>query len=73
MGPLVLEILSHQSELTERARGATDGANEASLLVGQVVCRALGRFDAKARGAEISLAMRKDLDALIEKALRAQH
>ena len=73
MGPLVIEILSHQSELTARARGATEGANEASWLVGQVVCRALGRFDASARGEELSDAMKRDLDLLIAKALRAQH
>lgn len=73
MAPSVMTILGHQTELASRARRCTGDANEAALLVGRVMCRALGRFTAPTPAAEISDAMRRHLDQLIEQALERQH
>ncbi len=73
MGPRVMHILSHQIELAARARRSTGDVNEASLLVGRVMCRALGRLEKSTSKAEISESLRRDLDRLIEQALRQRH
>ncbi len=61
----VTAILSRQHELAAKARQFTD-VNEAGLLVGQVVCRALSTFKEAATEEVISRSMRRDLDRLIE-------
>ena len=67
-------ILGRQRELTKAARQFTGDINEASLLVGRVVSRALGKFTGAASEAEIARNMRRDLEVLIEQAERtAQH
>jgi hypothetical protein len=73
MAQPVTAILARQSELAAHARRSTGDVNEASLLVGRVICRAFGRFKGPAPEAEISAAMRLDLDAMIEQALRLRH
>lgn len=73
MAPPVSAILSRQHELTRRARLFTGDVNEASLLVGRVVCKALGRFSALASEADVANQMRRDLELMIEQARRAQH
>jgi hypothetical protein len=69
----VAAILARQDELTAKARQFTGDINEAALLVGRVVCKALGRFRVPAAEKDIELAMRRDLDLLIEQARRARH
>lgn len=73
MAQPVAAILARQDELTAMARQFTGDINEAALLVGRVVCKALGRFTSPAAETEIALAMRRDLELLIEQALRARH
>ena len=73
MAQPVTAILSHQDELTTKARQFTGDVNEASLLVGRVICKALGRYKAPAADAEIGTAMRRDLERLIEQARKARH
>lgn len=68
----VTAILSRQGELAAKARQYTDDTNEASLLVGRVVSRALGTFrDAEAEDVIVH-AMRRDLDCLIDQLRKAR-
>ena len=62
----VTAILSRQGELAAKARQFTQDTNEASLLVGKVVSRALCTFKDEATDDVIMHAMRRDLDRLIE-------
>jgi hypothetical protein len=72
MAQPVTAILSRQGELAAKARQFTQDTNEAGLLVGRVVCRALTRFqDRDAADDVVALAMRRDLDRLIEQLRRA--
>jgi hypothetical protein len=62
----VLALLSHQQELADAARRSISGdANEASLMVGEVITRALRRIkQGKAAGA--GAALLTELDLLID-------
>ncbi|MEZ6022010.1 MAG: hypothetical protein R3C16_00995 [Hyphomonadaceae bacterium] len=70
MAQPVTAILSRQSELAARARKFTGDTNEAGLLVHQVVLRAFNKYrdqDALDGESDLSRALGKDLDALIER------
>jgi predicted GNAT family N-acyltransferase len=69
----VTAILSRQGELAARARQFTEDTNEASLLVGRVVSRALSTFKGTEADDVITHAMRRDLDRLIEQLKKARH
>jgi predicted GNAT family N-acyltransferase len=69
----VTAILSGASELAAAARMFTHDTNEASLLVGRVVSRAFGAFEAGVSDEVIRRAMRRDLDRMIEQRQRAPH
>jgi len=71
MAQPVTAILSRQGELAAQARQFTHDTNEASLLVGRVVSRALTTFREGAAEDVVALAMRRDLDRLIEQLRRA--
>ncbi|MBI3437402.1 MAG: hypothetical protein HY054_01890 [Proteobacteria bacterium] len=72
MAQPVAAILSRQGELAARARKFTEGANEASLLVGRVVSRALlTRERGEAEDIVLST-MSRDLDRMIEQLRSAQ-
>ncbi|MEJ0060962.1 MAG: hypothetical protein WDM79_15890 [Terricaulis sp.] len=62
----VMAILSHQDELSARARRHTGDVNEAGLLVGKVISRAFTKLDAQASAETISASMWRDLDVLIQ-------
>lgn len=66
MAQPVTAILSRQSELTARARKFTEGANEAGLLVGHVVSRALKTRESGEAEEIVLNAMIVDLDRMIE-------
>ena len=51
----------------------TNDTNEASLLVGRVVSRALSTFKGAETDEVITHAMRRDLDRLIEQLKKARH
>lgn len=68
----VTAILSRQGELAAQARLFTKDANEAGLLVGKVMSRALDVFKDGAADDVIQHAMRRDLDRLIEQLRRAR-
>ncbi|HVV32492.1 MAG TPA: hypothetical protein VHC73_04620 [Vitreimonas sp.] len=68
----VTAILSTHAELAAKARAFTGDANEAGLLVGKVVGRALDTFKAEAADDVILHAMQRDLDAMIEKLRRTK-
>ena len=72
MAQPVTAILSHQGELAAKARGFTCDANEAGLLVGKVVSRALATFQDGAADDVIEHTMRRDLDHLIAQLRRAK-
>lgn len=72
MAQPVTAILSHQGELAAKARSFTHDANEAGLLVGKVMSRALDTFKDGAEDAVIEQAMRRDLDRLIAQLRRAR-
>lgn len=72
MAQPVTAILSHQGELAAKARSFTKDANEAGLLVGRVVSRALNTFQDGAADDVIEHAMRRDLDRLIAQLRRAR-
>ena len=72
MAQPVTAILSRQGELAAKARQFTNDTNEACLLVGKVVSRALSTFEGGAADEVISHAMRRDLDRLIEQLRRAR-
>ena len=69
----VTAILSRQGELAAKARQFTNDTNEASLLVGRVVSRALSTFNGTEAEDIITHAMRRDLDRLIEQLKKARH
>jgi hypothetical protein len=66
----VTAILSSQGELAAKARQFTNDTNEANLLVGKVVSRALSTFRETAADDGVLHSMRRDLDRMIEQ-LRA--
>lgn len=72
MAQPVTAILSHQGELAAKARSFTKDANEAGLLVGRVVSKALTTFEDGAADDVIEHAMRRDLDRLIEQLRQAR-
>ena len=72
MAQPVTAILAHQGELAAKARQFTEDANEASLLVGRVVGRALNTFQDGAADEVVAVAMRRELDRLIEQLRRAR-
>jgi len=72
MAQPVTAILSRQGELAAKARQFTQDTNEACLLVGKVVSRALSTFEGGEGDDAISHAMRRDLDRLIEQLRRAR-
>lgn len=73
MAQPVTAILSRQSELALQARQFTQDTNEACLLVGKVVSRALTTFkDDGAPDDVITHSMRRDLDRLIDQLRRAK-
>ena len=72
MAQPVTAILSRQGELAARARKFTSGANEAGLLVGHVVSRALKTRE-RGEAEDIVLnAMIGDLDRMIDRMRSAQ-
>ena len=73
MAQPVTAILSRQGELAAHAREFTNDTNEASLLVGRVVSRALSTFKGTEADDVITHAMRRDLDRLIEQLRKARH
>jgi riboflavin biosynthesis pyrimidine reductase len=73
MAQPVTAILSRRGELAKMARQFTQDTNEASLLVGKVVSRALTTFKDGAADEVITHAMRRDLDRLIEQLRKARH
>jgi hypothetical protein len=73
MAQPVTAILSRQGELAAKAMQFTQDTNEASLLVGKVVSRALSTFkDGVTADDVITHAMRRDLDRLIEQLRKAK-
>jgi hypothetical protein len=62
----VTAILSSQGELAAKARQFTNDTNEANLLVGKVVSRALSTFRETAADDVVLHSMRRDLDRMIE-------
>jgi hypothetical protein len=66
MAQPVTAILSRQTELAAKARRFTNDTNEACLLVGKVVSRALSTFKDGAADEVIVRSMSRDLDRLIE-------
>lgn len=69
MAQLVTAILSHQDALSAKARQHIgDDFNEASLLVGRVMSRALTTMDKDTPASTVSATLRRDLERLL-----AQH
>ena len=66
MAQPVTAILSSQGELAAKARQFTQDTNEANLLVGKVVSRALSNFRDGAADDVILHSMRRDLDRMID-------
>jgi hypothetical protein len=66
MAQPVTAILSSQGELAAKARQFTNDTNEASLLVGKVVSRALSKFRDDTDDDVVLHAMRRDLDRMID-------
>ncbi len=73
MAQPVTAILSSHGELEAKARQFTNDTNEANLLVGKVMSRALSAFRDGASDDVILHAMRRDLDRMIEAMRKAQH
>ena len=73
MAQPVTAILSSHGELEAKARQFTNDTNEANLLVGKVMSRALSAFRDGAADDVILHAMRRDLDRMIETMRKAQH
>jgi hypothetical protein len=73
MAQPVTAILSRQGELAAKARQFTNDTNEASLLVGRVISRALSTFKSAEPDEVITHAMSRDLDRLIEQLKKARH
>lgn len=72
MAQPVTAILSRQGELAEKARLFTNDTNEANLLVGKVMSRALSKSSDGEPDDIVVPAMRRDLDKLIEHLRAAQ-
>lgn len=67
MAQPVTAILSRQEALASRARRFTKDANEAGVLVGHVMSRALGSLRGDEPDQVINEAMQRDLDRMIER------
>ncbi|MBC7769445.1 MAG: hypothetical protein H7124_11720 [Phycisphaerales bacterium] len=65
MAQPVTAILSRQSELADKAWQVTRDMNEANLLVGKVMSRALDQFSDGAAEIDVAQEMRRELDRLI--------
>jgi hypothetical protein len=72
MAQSVTAILERQGELAAKARQFTNDTNEANLLVGKVMSRALSTFRDGETSDMIVHSMRRDLDRLIEQLRSAQ-
>jgi hypothetical protein len=72
MAQPVTAILSRQGELAAKARQFTQDTNEAGLLVGHVVSKALLQLREGAPEELVAGAMRRELDRLIEQIRRAR-
>ncbi len=72
MAQPVTAILSHQGELAAKARRFTQDANEAGIMVGKVVCRAMDAFQDGESEDIILHAMRRDLDRMIDQMRQAR-
>jgi hypothetical protein len=72
MAPPVTAILERQGELAARARQFTGDVNEAGLLVGRVVSRALLTRQRGAPEDVVLTAMNHELDRMIEQLRRAR-
>ena len=70
MAQPVTAILSRQGELAAKARQFTQDTNEASLLVGRVVSKALKQLHEGAPEEVVTLSMRRELDHMIEQLRR---
>lgn len=68
MAQLVTAILSHQDALSAKARQHIGDFNEASLLVGRVMSRALTTMDKDTPVSSVSATLRRDLERML-----AQH
>jgi hypothetical protein len=62
---LVSAILSHQEELAARAVKQLGDVNEAHLLVGKVVSRAMRKLRKDEADEAVSATMERELDALL--------
>lgn len=65
MAHLVSVILSHQEELAARAVKRLGDVNEAHLLVGRVVSRAMRDMRKEEAEEAVSASMSRELDALL--------
>jgi hypothetical protein len=65
MAQPVTAILSRQGELAAKAWQITRDTNEANLLVGKVMSRALNKFTEGAADIDVAQEMRRELDRLI--------
>lgn len=65
MAQPVTAILSRQSELAAKAWQVTRDTNEANLLVGKVMSRALDQFTETDGQIDVAQEMRRELDRLI--------
>jgi hypothetical protein len=72
MAQPVTAILSRQGELAAKALQFTQDTNEACLLVGKVVSRALTTFKDSDPDDVIKHAMGRDLDRLIDQLRKAK-
>lgn len=72
MAQPVTAIIARQSELAARARRFTGDTNEAGLLVGRVVSRALMTRERGEAEEEVLTTMIRDLDRMIEQLRSAQ-
>jgi len=70
MAQPVTAILSRQAELAAKARQFTQDTNEAGLLVGRVVSKALMQLNEGAPEEVVALSMRRELDRMIEQLRR---
>ena len=68
MAQPLTSILARQRELTQAARMFTGDINEAALLVGRVMSRALGKWSSGSADGEIAGEMQRDLERLMEQA-----
>lgn len=72
MAQPVTAILSQQGDLAAEARRFTQDTNEAGLLVGKVVLRALDTFKDSVADEVLASEMRRDLDRLIDQMRRTR-